>query len=279
MTTLSDSIAYQADCIESLKTLVDLSNGAISNQLSSINTLLTIVSIILALAGIIMGLYINHMHSKILKMKECVEESAKKTKEINEQIHSDFSSLYQQLKEEETLAYLNRLKQVPEDIANLNRLLLSRTLDDCHFKYLRDAYLTLKAEGKAKDSAGIFQGTYEDMYISLFHQHFLHFAILDDEIRDLVVWRFKEAIDACFKNDILKSVKDLCKALSSQTCSFDREVILFDYLVALNKSEYKDFQDLKDILQTEIKDKTILPNVIERCSSEGIRLVLFENIT
>lgn len=278
MMTLSDSIAYQADCIESLKTLVDLSNGTISNQLSSINTLLTIVSITLALVGIFLGLYINNMHSRILKMKECVEESAKKTKEINEQIHSDFSSLYQQLREEETLSYLKRLEQVPEDISNVVPILLSRTLEDKHYPYLRKAFLMLKKHGKVEKVSGCFGATYGYLYSGLFHQHFLHLAIEDDEIREILVPNFNGLVKASFKNDIIKSTSDLCKSLSKNSVNYDKEIILYQYLLAINKSDYKNCSELKDILQSNIKNKSLLPDTIERCTRDNIRLELFDNI-
>lgn len=262
---------------------MEISNSTIGNELSSASYHLGAMSIIIAIVGIFLGVYVTILYNKIKKIREEVDCNLEKVsgmndqvKEIDTKIHSNLSGLYKQLREEETKTLLERLVQEPLDINNIDTLLLARSIDESYFDLLKKAYLNLLKTGKENEGS-ILRPRYKDSYFLLFFQHFCCQTVLDDDLRDNLSVKFKYYIDCAFKRDIIKSTEDMCRALSIDAVPFDREKYLCKYLVALNESKYKDLIELRNILESQINSKTLLPNAIELAAKEGKKLVLFDD--
>lgn len=277
----NDSIQALIDNYESLRDLVELSNSTISNELSSASYHLGALSIIIATVGIFLGVYVTILFNKIRKIREEVDCNLEKVSYMNEQIkdidtkiNSNLSGLYSQLREEETLCLLNRLVEEPCDICNLQTNLASRFIDESKYDLFKKAFDNLKKYHREEDD----YDSYIRSFYVLFFQHFFCQSVLDDELRDGIFNYLPHCIDCAFKQDIIRSTQDLCRALSVDAVSFDRERYLKKYLVALNVSKFKKQVELKNIFENQIKSITLLPNAIELASKEGIKIDLFNNI-
>lgn len=277
----NDTIQALVDNYNSLRELVEISNSTISNELSSASYHLGALSIIIATVGIFLGVYVTILFNKIKKIREEVDYNLEKVsgmneqvKEIDNKIHSNLSGLYSQLREEETKALLERLVQEPLDIHNIDKLLLSRNIDESYFEMLKKAYVNLLKTGMENES-NIYLSNKESFFL-LFFQHFCCPSILDDDLRDSLADCFDKCMSCAFKRDIIKSTEDFCKALSVDAVAFDREQYLKRYLIALNKSSFKNQIELRNILESQISSKTLLTNAIELATKDGVKLELFD---
>lgn len=288
-----DSLKSQLDLLQTksdvLLHIVETSNDSVANQLSSASVFLTVISIIFAIGGVLLGIYFNKKKKEIDAIAKTVEESRQRVDEISattvaldKQIHSSIKDLYQQLRIEETNTLLDRLILEPNDIGNLIHLLLARDLDDAGFNKLREAYLKLLCEPDPdeqlpQDGRYIkLRPTHLEDYSLLFFQHYCYQAIKDDKIRPELVKGFENNCKKAFKRDIIKTTIDLCKALSEETSSFNKNVVLLAYIKALNNSKHKDLPDLKNILEQNITPKSLLQDVLEQCKNDGIEISLFK---
>lgn len=293
-----NAIQYKTDM---LSAIIETSNDSIGNQLSAATFWLEAIAIIIAIGGALLGIYINRKKKQIEfiaetidKKKEVVDNVADATKELDRKIHSDMSSLYKDLRKEETNALLDRLILEPGDVTNLIKQLFARDLEDEFYGKLKEAYLKLKAlEGndggkeKSDDNAkkkpknnlltGLwgFNESAEGDYVLLFYQHFCFQSLKDADICPSLVEGFVQACSLAFKRDIIKSTIDLCKALSDSDSTFNKEDVLTAYLKALNFSKHKNLEDLRNIMEQNITPQTLLPNAIERCTQDGVYLELF----
>lgn len=265
--------------IESLRELINASNDLISNDLSSINTVLTVASLVISIACVLFGMYVTYLSNRMKKMKDAVDVEAGKIKETaavvkdtDAKIQSDISGLYKKLQKEETISLLHRLEEEPLDIGNLAKQLLARTIDDDCYGILKNAFMNLI---DLYVTAEYYQEERKD-YLLLFFQHFTYLSIKDDDIRPLLILSFSNDFQCAFKRDINVSTKDLCRALSEKDASFDKESVLVEYLKALNKSKYKSEFALKNILSESIQNQCLLPNALDRCRKEGEVISLFE---
>lgn len=229
--------------IEAVKHVVDISNSTIANEISAVNTLLVTFTIIFGLVGIGLGIYITWLQGKVSIMRDNIENKehtiitlAQKIEDTDKKIQSDISGLYKQLREEETITLLRRLEEEPQDISNLEGLLLARSINNEEgFPILKSAYMNLlKAENDQKD-VDLFDDC-KGSYMILFFQHFLYESLLDDDIREDLRKAFEIGCQCAFKRDILKSTKDLCMLLSESDAPFEKEPMLVDYLKAINQS-------------------------------------------
>lgn len=284
--TYNDSIQVLADNYNSLRELVEISNSTISNEISSASFLLNVMSLIIAIAGVLVSGFVVVLFGRIRKINKEVDskilkvsEVLKQVEEVDTKIKSNLTGLYKQLREEETRTLLGRLVKEPLDIHNIGTLLLARELDESYFSLLKEAYLNLKKSGKENEGDSLLNPTYKKSYCLLFYQHFCKKAILDEDLRDCISDEFDYCVDCSFDRDIIKSTVELCEALSDYSVSYDRETVLYKFLIALNKSdEFKNKTELKEILQENISDKVLLPNSIELATKENVRLVLFNNL-
>jgi len=275
---VNDTIGYLQnvnDNLETIKNIVDVSNDTISNEISAVNTMLVVFSVIVGIIGIFLSWYISRVEKKVKTMKDSVEETEKSIKDIahtveetDNKIQSDISGLYEKLRKEESLALLKRLELEPQDIAHLDRLLLARPLDNEGFPILKSAFLKIQNSEEETDDLRI------DSYKILFFQHYLGLSILDDDLRDVIIGFFQTCMNCAYKRDIIKSTEDFCCALSKDSVPFDKIEILTLYLKELNDSKHSNLVELKNIFQDKLK-KDLLVEAIEKCTSNGHYLSLF----
>ena len=278
-------LQYKTDLLSSI---LETSNDSISNQLSAAGYLLALIAVVIAVVSIVLGYYIHNRKKEIEAIGNTIEEKKiamerieKETKELDERIHCNLKDLYQELRKEETDALIDRLVLEPLDISNLIKLLLAREVDDNNFGKLKEAYLkikdTIEVEYLGDDGHTYVESYrgYKNNYLLLFFQHYCFQALQDDTMRPELVKRFGLACRQAFKRDIIKSTIDLCRALSDDNSTFNKEDVLVAYLKALNGSKHRGYEELKNILEQNIKPNEILANSIERCTNEKVYLTLF----
>lgn len=254
-----ESISY---CVNVQKDLISQEQSVIENSMSSINTLLTIISIVLSAGGIFLGWYVNRKEknmqvllSKVEENKadvEKLEEKTLKTKKeienLNEDITNDIEGLYDKLRKEETKSLIQRLVYEPQDISNICNLLLARTIDATNFKYLITAYRNYKASYSYNDNKSILVGlSPKQEYLVLFFQHFCGQAISHDLVRDDLIKFFPDAFRCAFKSDVINSTHSFITCINKDD-NLDKINILYDYLYALINSKHKDCKEAYEII-------------------------------
>lgn len=272
-----DQSSSTNEAIETINHLVSVSNETISNQIAAVNTLLMVFSIILALIGAGLGIYITKLHNKALRIKSSFEEKeqtilelAKTIEETDRKIQNDLKGLFKQLQHEETIALLKRLEDEPLDINHLCPQLLTRSLDEDCFHIVKNAYFKfLETKPQPNDF-------YEKRcnYRILLFQHFSYLSLLDEDLRDDFVDGFSISTLAAFKQDIIKSTKDICKALAIDSAPFNKVDILTSYLKAINLTKFRDLLEIKNTLEEKVKD-SILIDAIENCRNDKCYLSMF----
>ena len=95
--------------VETQKEIIGQEQSAIENSLNGTTLRIDIFAIVLAVAGIILGVYISRKEKsmkELLAQVEKLEERTSKSKdeivELNDNINSDIEGLYDRLKKEET---------------------------------------------------------------------------------------------------------------------------------------------------------------------------------
>ena len=157
--------------------------------------------------------------------------------------------------------------------------MLARDLDEEGFAKVREAYLKLVDEPEEELDEGmgfirVGASSSED-YILIFFQHYCNQAVKDDLIRPELVKGFAENSNKAFKRDIIKSTIDLCRALSDETSTFNKEEVLTAYLKALNGCKHKNLEELRNILEQNITPQALLEKAKEQCTKDGVYLSLF----
>lgn len=269
------------DNVNSVKRIVDVSNSTIANEISAVNTMLVAFTIGLSVIGILLGIYISWLKSRVSKMSDNISEKeqtiiklAKTVEETEKKIQSDISGLYAKLREEETITLLHRLKEEPEDIINLGKLLFARSLDDTGFPIMKQAFMKLMTMGPEINEGDLFNLSYREQYTIQFFQHYLMQSMLDNDLRPIIIEDFKISMNCAFKNDIIKSTEDICQALSVSNAPFDKVGLLANYLEALNQSKYSNLAELKIIFQEKVNNN-ILVDAIDKCTTDKVYLELF----
>lgn len=215
------------------------------------------------------------MNNNIEEKERLIIELAKQVESTDNKIQSDIRGLYKQLRNEETMALLDRLEEEPQDIGNLIELLYARPIDKDGYSVLKSAYVKLLKNKEENELPESRFSQYKHSYLMLFFQHFMHEALLDNDIREDLRGQFVSGCAHAYKRDIIKSTKDLCYALSESNIPFEKEPLLADYLKAINKSNYSELIELKNIFQDEIRNSALLANAIERCTKDKVYLSLF----
>ena len=280
-----DSLQTKLDALQAKNDLfcsvVESVNDGVSNQLSATNNFLALIAVILTIAAIWLGVLVEKRKRQIEKIAETVnrkkkevESLAKATEELDKQIHGNLSVLYKDLRKEETDALLDRLVLEPQDIINLNSILFARDIDELGYVKLKTAFM--KMQKYLENDSQEYQGhDYREFYIALFYQHFFYHALKDDEISPLFEDYYNDILTRAYKRDVIKSTIDLCKALSDDNTSFNKEEVLTSYLKALNYSQHKGLKELKNIFEQNIIPKTLLQSAIESCKKDHVYLQLF----
>ena len=282
-----DNLSY---IVEAQKDIISQEQSAIENSLSGTSLRLDIFSIVIAVAGIGLGIYISRKETnmqELLNQVKLLEEKTSKTKdeivELNDNILNNTEGLYARLRREETVTLLKRLVYEPNDVVNLSQMLLSRDLEEKNFKYLLAAYRNL--ENRDTDSGLFIQGGIRQLspkgyYLVLFFQHFCGQAINHDLVRDDLIKFFPSTIRAAFKNDIVKSTQSLVMCLNKTEEQYDKVDILSKYLVALNQSKFRDYMEPYSIIVSKYKNgtelQTVWLNVKDKVVSQDLKILLSE---
>lgn len=283
-------IEHLQQTVDALHQLIDTTNGVICNEISASNNHLTsitiviaIISLILAVIGSAIGFYISYLYKKVKKAEKMIAEKeqiitslSQTVQETDEKITNDLASIYKKLRREELKANIQRLLIEPLDIQHFMPNLLGNDLEDDLFETLFQAYQKLISTGKADQGASIFQYSYKENYLLVFFQHFLFQSLLNGGLREDMIKYLKEGCKCAFERDMLKCTKDLCKALNEPIMSKPVDV-MYEYLVAVNQSEFKSLTAIKDIIYSDLKDKSILRQAIDRCTADKVYLELFDN--
>ena len=105
--TERDSITYLQDIykdIDAIRSIVDISNATIANEISAVNTILVVFTIVFGIIGIFLGWYISFLQKKVTKMSDNIAEKeqsiiklANTVEETDKKIRSDISGLYAEL--------------------------------------------------------------------------------------------------------------------------------------------------------------------------------------
>ena len=263
ITGLKGSQELTDKAIEQISNLVEMSNGSISNTLSTTNIVIALAALFVAVAAILLGGYITRMEKKMRDMSTEVSLKEREVRQLTEDINNNIDKLYERIRRADTKTYLRRLLEVPRDISNIVELLFSRQLSAEDFSVVKRAYLSLVAE-KADKKTGADGIPFGDMYLGLFFQHFPGQSLKDPEIRQSIIGFFDAGVDAAFPNDIEKEVREIGDVLSDKNVH-DREDVLFKMRAAISKSqEYKDNKKVLGLLKESLNDNELWEKVEER---------------
>jgi hypothetical protein len=207
------------------------------------------VASVLTLLGFVIGVFVARVERSILSIstenRNLLAENKKIKQDVvdlNELIQRDILGLFKKIKREETNDLLTRLERVPEDIANIGILLLSRELLSADFIKLRNAYLKLDDD------------EFKNPYKSLFFQHFLTETLKDETLRAEILDFIPKLIDLSFANDIIKSTHDFIVAVIDEGIhNFKREVVKF--FVGLSLPKYCNYEPVYTTLFDTLKTR------------------------
>lgn len=285
-----DGLSKQIDVIsytvETQKDIISQEQSAIENSMSSINMVFTIFSILMTLGGFALGYYINRKEKNMQSLLDKVEEKKKEVetleaktiktrediRELNNTITNDIEALYARLRREETVTFLKRLVDEPEDIDNLINLLLSRDLEENDFKYLLLAYRKLKDRINSRNyKITKIQKISRWDYLILFFQQFCEQSIGNKLVRDDLIEMLPPIIKSASNRDIDKSTNSLIMCLNKNINNEnDNLVILLIYLEALVNSQFKYYPKPYEIIALEYKNGNELKELWSMLEVKGI---------
>lgn len=208
------------------------------------------------------------------KKKNEVETLAKATEELDKKISSNLSSLYKDLRAEETKTLFQRLVAEPQDIVNLERLLLAREVNVDNFHLLKEAFLHLPDAIK-KDNDQDDYDNVKHSFMLQFFQHFFYLSLKDDDIRPVFTDNFKNVFNNGYESDIKRATEGLCKALTDADSKFDKIDVLTKFLKAINTCKFKNFALLKKILENKLSEQGLLEKAINHCKADKVDLPMF----
>lgn len=292
---------------------VETANDSVSNQLSAANNLLAIVGVVVTILAIWLGVQIEKKWRKMELMAQTVDENkkaveelvkvvdqkkitveelaktvdekseevdalAQATKDLNEKIHNDIKGLYYDLRREETKTFFERLVMEPQDINNIESLLLARDVDADNFPLLKEAFLKLPEEISPQEGDEDFIITIDGKrsYMLQFFQHFFYESLKDNDIQPIFTESFKNVFNNAFESDIIRATEGLCRALADTDTTFDKVEVLTEFLKAINGCKHKKFMSIRKILEEKINPIELLQRAIERCKEDNVNLLLFE---
>lgn len=213
-------------------------NNQLSFQISFLSCLMAAFSIFLTVIGSFFAWYINHQYKKIKEIKNDVAET-------QEYINQNNKKLYEEIKRDETISLIERLKDVPEDVANIAQLLFFKELKEEDFINLKDAYLKyLEIETEEKET-----------YLSLLLQHFPYLSLKDNGLRKDIISNIDYTMfDAMFQRDIKHFFDDSFKYLEEfEINSDDSQNIIKKSFYQYYKSKFKMNIELNDYIKDLIK--------------------------
>lgn len=208
-------------------------NDQLSNQISFAGYLLGIFSLLLTGLGIYLAWHVNSQFEKIKEMKAIVEETKKA-------IEGNSTNLYKKLKKEETISYLMRLDEVPEDISNIISILLSRDMVDIDYLYIKKPYLKFK---KIIPLSLNGLGEYQLLLI----QHFLYQSLGDTDLKNDIMNNLNNGnLNHMFAGDIKNLFDQSLKYLTeSSLVSVDNKDFVKNLFYKYFESKFSQNSDLR----------------------------------
>lgn len=211
-------------------------NSRISNQLATTTLTIEVISLFLTVAGLLLGWHISRSYNRIVKIRAEIDRTKRYIDEHD-------TELYRRLQRDDTLALLNRLNEVPEDISNVVDLLFARNLQPEDYLSLRESYSQLSAGDQL----------HREHYLQLFIQHFGYATITDPDIKnDLAAFIIPSTLGYMFPRDIEYFTGDIFKLASEKgledeyTCTLIQKLFL-----SLYRSKHKGlFPLVKKVGQT-----------------------------
>lgn len=164
-------------------------------QIDTATYTLGIFTIVLTIVSLALGVHINKIWAKIERARSEALDANQRTENIYKLIKKDIGELYLDIKREETVDILNRLQKVPEDIANLHSILLSRDLISDDFERLKIAYIKLKSRNIPASSR------HKNSYLVALAQHFTEKCIADPILRPDYLKSFHHILSSCFTHE------------------------------------------------------------------------------
>ena len=273
------------DCYTKQGELVSRSSEQISNQIGTGSWMLGVFSLTLVVVGFWLSCYIGKKEKQIRKLakevnkkeievsglSETVLQQKNEVVELNRQIQSDMSGLYQQLQREETVVILNRLINIPCDIGNLNKQLMSRELIDEDYDKLVTAYNNLVANNEHNMPSTY--STFGEIYLIVFFQHFLGKAVNESVLKDAIVTCFSSGCECSFQNDLQKSTSDLMKGISDW--GENEKIDILESFVKGIMSFSNDTRPIYDLLVSNFNNKDIIIKVWDKLIANGQNLNTF----
>lgn len=218
---------------------------------------------------------------------DTTEQKINELQELFSDIQKNSQKIYEKSKREETIALLNRLEEIPEDIENVSENLLARDLEESDFPQLLKAYRNLISRSlelsNLSTAAGLRMNDskfsrLEESYLLLFAQHFMGLSILDSEVRDLLRSRFFLFFNECFfRNDAEKSTRDFKKGILSIDEVRLQMDLMVEYVNAITKSRYSRLAELYKTLLSDLSEEQ-LTEIWNAIASQNPQATIFAQV-
>ncbi len=259
---LENAYAQLDSRTEQLAQMQSMSNEVISNGLSASNRLVSAFGIIVTIVAVGLGIYVARMEKRIKSLKSDVDEKESSVRELVGQVNRDIDGLYVRIRKADTRSILERLTEVPQDIANVSELLLARELQPEDFPLLKTAFVKLLDSDDFDLSGSFGTASIGDQYAGLFAQHFLAESLRDIIIKPHVLNVFEEWVaDNAFPNDLEKAAKDIAPLLKDISLKVDKMDLLRKYVKGLMASRYKDNTAFVNKVKSYIGDDALWDEV------------------
>jgi hypothetical protein len=192
----------------------------LSTQISHASLMIGGLSLIIAVISIALAGYINSALNKIRVIKREADT-------VKRYIDNNNISLYQKLQREETLSYLNRLLENPEDINNLASILFARELEPEDFEKINRA--RVREQLPERDCR---------IFVSLLLQHFPYETLMLDDTRAQVIENFQTLYSLMHQRDIRNYAVGLFKFIRTRGLN-DKEVekLIQEFISALHQDK------------------------------------------
>jgi len=238
---------YQMQCNEK-------AINSVNTSISGASYALMIFGIIVTFLGVGLGIYITRQVSNVTHIakqsKRILGDHLKirdEVRALDEKIKNNMRKLFDDLKEEETKALINRLCEVPEDIDNLFGILASRYIPKELFPQMKKAYQAL--------SGDVTENATKYSYRSLFFQHFAGLAIFDKDLQNELQDNYLELMQFSFKNDIIKTSEEFIKSIIKEGDILNFLEKIKKYFIALRQSKFANYSELHEHLYNILATK------------------------
>jgi hypothetical protein len=250
---LKERQQYQNGQINSQTVMIDTAFDGVSAEIGASSNFIGIFGILIAVFSIGLSIYVSRIAKNINSMKSDNEILLQKNIQIKNDLESlsdkitkDSDGLYKLIRDEESKHLIQRLISVPEDVCNLFGILASRELEKEHYEPIREGFNQIKDIDEDDE--------YKHMYLSLFFQHFSDLALLDDEIKPIMLDDLDNIFSMAFKNDTIKSISDFFNQLNQGSLN-DFVTEINTYILSLTKSKYADDDEVYYAINNSVSSR------------------------